>query len=225
MREAFITICFVGAILVAAIGPAFANYPSPANLHMAMDEQHNFQIRMQAETVKDILLDNVKFIEEGRLKAFFSFSLSSFDLEAINLAVDNFKKAGWGAYLVGSAEQGFLHIYDQLENSRPYMSITPCFRDDKEDELHQRYFMKLELFMKGGSYSDCDFFKEKAGAFFRSQGVETYTLRTAENSYDLEALGSGIELGSYYHREIPNYKWACGTGLAQPRFDIAKGKQ
>lgn len=131
---------------------------------------------------------------------------------------------GWSAYLVGSAEQGFLHIYDQLEKGKPYMSITPCFRDDKEDELHQRYFMKLELFMKGGSYSDCDFFKEEAGAFFQSQGVETYTLRTAEDSYDLITLDSRIELGSYYHREIPNYKWACGTGLAQPRFDIARSK-
>lgn len=129
-------------------------------------------------------------------------------------------------FLVASAEQGFLQMAmeGRLDNNKPYMSISPCFRDDQEDELHQEYFMKLELFMLGGSYSDCDFFKKKAFQFFESQGACTYTLRTAENSYDLNHIGTNIELGSYYHREVKNLKWACGTGLAQPRFDIVRSK-
>src|SRR5688572_15517497 len=51
--------------------------------------------------------------------------------------------------LVGSAEQGFIQLLidnKKLEIDKLYTSTTSCFRDDEEDELHQLYFVKNELF-------------------------------------------------------------------------------
>jgi seryl-tRNA synthetase len=47
--------------------------------------------------------------------------------------------------LVGSAEQSFIYLALQgkLSNGK-YMALTPCFRDDKEDEWHHKYFLKLK---------------------------------------------------------------------------------
>lgn len=51
--------------------------------------------------------------------------------------------------LVGSAEQSFLKAaltdFKWLYDTKA-QAITPCFRNDKEDLLHKKYFMKLELF-------------------------------------------------------------------------------
>lgn len=48
--------------------------------------------------------------------------------------------------LVGSAEQSFIYLALQGKLlPGKYQALTPCFRDDKEDELHHKYFMKLEL--------------------------------------------------------------------------------
>lgn len=48
--------------------------------------------------------------------------------------------------LVGSAEQSFIYLalHNKLLPGK-YQALTPCFRDDKEDDLHHKYFMKLEL--------------------------------------------------------------------------------
>lgn len=53
--------------------------------------------------------------------------------------------------LVGSAEQSFLYLaqINRLLPNVKYVAITPCFREDKRDETHQPYFMKLELFEFG----------------------------------------------------------------------------
>jgi hypothetical protein len=49
-------------------------------------------------------------------------------------------------YLVGSAEQSFIYLALQGKLlPGKYQALTPCFRDDPEDEWHQKYFMKLEL--------------------------------------------------------------------------------
>ena len=67
--------------------------------------------------------------------------------EAINLTFNNnlsFKSDN--KFLIGSAEQGFLELY--LRNkltSNQLMSVSPCFRNEIEDDLHQQEFMKLEL--------------------------------------------------------------------------------
>jgi seryl-tRNA synthetase len=50
-----------------------------------------------------------------------------------------------GGYLVASAEQSFLQL--MLEGRPPGRAVatTPCFRHEHYDELHQPYFMKVEL--------------------------------------------------------------------------------
>src|SRR5690606_35745906 len=49
--------------------------------------------------------------------------------------------------LVGSAEQSFIELLLRGENITKACAITPCFRDEIDgwDDLHQPYFMKLEL--------------------------------------------------------------------------------
>jgi len=51
------------------------------------------------------------------------------------------------ALLVGSAEQAFIdRMLDGSLSPGRWQTITPCFRrEDKYDELHHPYFMKLEL--------------------------------------------------------------------------------
>lgn len=61
-------------------------------------------------------------------------------------------------YLVASAEQSFLQMmFDGKLTKGKYMAITPCFRDDMEDELHQKYFMKLELIVVDPRNADSEF--------------------------------------------------------------------
>ena len=67
--------------------------------------------------------------------------------ESINLTFkssESFKSDD--KFLVGSAEQGFLEMISDgiLEYGR-YMSVSPCFRNEKEDYYHQQEFIKLEL--------------------------------------------------------------------------------
>ena len=48
--------------------------------------------------------------------------------------------------LVGSGEQSFLQM---IKNNHlklgAYVCVTPCFRDEEEDETHKTYFLKTEL--------------------------------------------------------------------------------
>lgn len=114
--------------------------------------------------------------------------------------------------LIGSAEQAFIAM--DLPRGR-YFSVSPCFRVEREDALHQTQFIKLELFQ---NYHD-DWLEllQDARVFF-AKHVYTSIKETAEG-YDLEA--NGIEVGSYGIRSHNNLHWAYGTGLALPRFSIA----
>jgi hypothetical protein len=57
---------------------------------------------------------------------------------------------------------------------------------------------------------------------FMNQYARVEVLRT-DQGRDLTL--DGIEVGSYGYREAGGRKWACGTGLALPRFDVAREKQ
>jgi seryl-tRNA synthetase len=50
-------------------------------------------------------------------------------------------------YLVASGEQSFMSAMHsgELQPGNKYQTITPCFRDEAVDELHQTWFLKLEL--------------------------------------------------------------------------------
>lgn len=124
--------------------------------------------------------------------------------------------------LVGSAEQGFLYFIDH-NKMKPgkYLSISPCFRTDNYDELHQPWFLKLELIIVGPTDKDSvNSILEDSFKFFKTitkGNLEIINL--PDKSYDINL--NGIEIGSYGLRTINNTNYIYGTGLALPRFNIA----
>lgn len=126
--------------------------------------------------------------------------------------------------LVGSAEQSFIHMR-QNEGLPPgnYVACTPCFRnEDRIDELHQRSFMKVELYASSDFRDgEIDEMLHLANAFFRSVTSpivwpEFKTVQTDKLSFDIECRG--VEIGSYGFRSFQGIDWIYGTGIAEPRF-------
>lgn len=124
-------------------------------------------------------------------------------------------------YLVGSAEQSFVQlILDKKLKNGKYVAATPCFRDNPEDEYHQKTFFKVELI----HYSRKVFFQESdlhdvlADALTVLSGLTDKKIKTVKTNigYDLEI--DGIEIGSYGIRYFQGVNWVYGTGLAEPRF-------
>ena len=126
--------------------------------------------------------------------------------------------------MIGSGEQYFLNeIYNKRLQPGKYCCATPCFRDDAEDDLHGLYFFKVELI--DTEYQDLNAMITIAQEFFRLEGLETNLVKVKSNHLqrDLVVAGPNIELGSYGVREHPEVgAWTYGTGLAEPRFTIAK---
>jgi len=128
--------------------------------------------------------------------------------------------------LVGSAEQSFISLMskNKIDKGR-WATITPCFRDDKEDELHQKYFMKLEL-IDISDEPDYFFLLNIANDFFNKM-IETQIIDIEKSFYpqkDIACAKTGIELGSYGLRRWGKFSWAYGTGLAEPRFSFVRSK-
>lgn len=125
--------------------------------------------------------------------------------------------------LVGSAEQSFLHCSYYNTMHGKFQAITPCFRDDAEDEWHFKYFMKHELFQNDIVNSD-ELYKliEKARQFFSFYlPVEVITTPdpTSYASFDIVDSKFKIELGSYGIRSVEQIgPWIYGTGCAEPRL-------
>lgn len=147
-----------------------------------------------------------------------------------------------GLDLVGSAEVSFLGVQQRSPDyCGRYVAITPCFRNEPIDELHQRYFMKVELF-EGAYGTDLDSSScgpkillhdsdrlltnmvDYALEYMRTVIGGTHDLRvvTTTEGYDIEL--NGIEVGSYGKRKGPRGDYLYGTGLAEPRFSIALAK-
>lgn len=138
-------------------------------------------------------------------------------------------------YLIGSAEQSLLEqTYDLVLTPDIFRcAITPCFRDDLEDDLHQKTFMKLELFKTTNEisnlnhketnhiiYSAYEFFNQ----FF---DVKIVAIPGSTPSWDIIDAKNGIELGSYGVRFNPKLHlyWIYGTGIAEPRFSKVLERQ
>lgn len=140
-------------------------------------------------------------------------------------------------YLVASGEQSFMSAMHSgaIEPGGKYQTVTPCFRDEAVDELHQTWFLKLELIwyrpnlpVKYGSVycvmNDANSFMSRHIKTQRtSPGMcsEDPTSEHGAFTYDIESL-EGIELGSYGYRRLLSEYWIYGTGLALPRFTVAK---
>ena len=129
--------------------------------------------------------------------------------------------------LVGSAEQAFIKKMLKEDLKGKYQSITPCFRNDEEDLLHSKTFMKNELFTRNNEVQESDLFimLGHCKSFFNYHSKhKCEVVRTGELSYDINI--KGIEVGSYGIREYHNgdkiYKWIYGTGLAEPRFSTVQ---
>lgn len=157
--------------------------------------------------------------------------------EAIDATFDsNLSFKADDKFLIGSAEQGFLELIlqNKLKNNM-LMSVSPCFRSDKEDELHQQEFMKLELiYLSGFNISNkdieyntfvnfvIDFITKK----LKVQRERIQIVHTFENSiYSEDILIDGIEYGSYGIRKFKDYNYIYGTGIALPRASIILEKE
>lgn len=134
-------------------------------------------------------------------------------------------------YLVASGEQGFI---DLMIGGRlapgAYSCTTPCFRDDKLDELHQRYFLKVELIDTLSvdetrleqlvSYCS-EFFSSVVGKNLKVVETSPEDPLQVGQAYDI--THKGIELGSYGIRQHHKVgRWIYATGCAEPRLSLAK---
>ena len=157
-------------------------------------------------------------------------------------------RPGTRLYPVASAEQSFLQMQmDAVKAGKPitgnYCAITPCFRNEpKLDDLHQPYFMKLELISWvpiDGNPTEQEIALHRmiahARQFFEEleKDFETETVLNAElaqgdplcvggHAFDIQSFRCGIEIGSYgirQHKAVG--RWLYGTGLAEPRYTYA----
>ena len=133
--------------------------------------------------------------------------------------------------LVGSAEQSFIHmaLEGKLKSGR-YVAASPCFRDDVPDEWHQRSFFKVELIdIMHAEVVETMWERDMAWialSFFQRFEPEALIERVQGETIDdpghLDITLGGIELGSYGDRRALGWTWTYGTGLAEPRFSMAR---
>lgn len=131
--------------------------------------------------------------------------------------------------LIGSAEQGFLQLC--LPPDR-YVGCTPCFRlEDRHDMFTQDMFMKVELFDNRDDatveevITDAErFFDTHTCASVAVALNKPKPVRRVQTEEGIDLSLGGIEIGSYgVRRHDESFgRWVYGTGLALPRFSVAK---
>lgn len=130
------------------------------------------------------------------------------------------------AELVGSAEQSFLWMErcGVLQGPGRFVGVSPCFRGDLRSPIHQKTFLKVELYHSLRTVADSYWYPaalvllSDAEYFFNDEGAETTRVDT---NLGCDLFSRGIELGSYGIRHVRGTAWAYGTGLAEPRFSQA----
>lgn len=122
--------------------------------------------------------------------------------------------------LVASGEQSFLYLY--LKEFLPkgkFQTTTPCFRFEKFDTFHTKYFVKTELIQTDKTTEE-DLIKVINDSwFFFAQYFPAHHLhikKQSNGSYDIQF--HDIELGSYGIRSCDFLTWIYGTGVAEPRM-------
>lgn len=153
---------------------------------------------------------------------------STFDGDSENLKCDN-------GYLIASGEQGFVELMLRGEIEKGlYKTITPCFRNDIEDELHQKEFFKLELInildknlfihtpegVKSKITCIVDLCRAAFSNYLEIPLRELKIVKISNTQYDIEY--KGIELGSYGYRQFKEFSWIYGTGCAESRIEYVK---
>lgn len=130
---------------------------------------------------------------------------------------------------IGSAEQGFLAL-EGLPHGR-YQSTTLCYRpgDAGRSEIYREVFAKNELHVicdsMGEAKLQLECMLDIVHGFFKGVGLRVVRVAFRDGSFDYEA--QGIEVGSYGIRRNPFTEnlYVYGTGVAEPRFSIAKALQ
>jgi hypothetical protein len=166
----------------------------------------------------------------GYIPFYVPWTASQYAQEITLPAETKLVKSDFG-YLVGSAEQSILDMIctgrkHRSDFSGRIFATTPCFRNEKEDYLHQKYFIKTELFDNTDVNSEnlwrmindarCFF-----GIVLGIRNVDV--VKIDKNSYDIVGGPENVELGSY---GIRNHAvagpWIFGTGCAEPRLSIVR---
>lgn len=134
-------------------------------------------------------------------------------------------------YLVASAEQSFIELMlnGEIDPEGKFIAASPCFRDDPLDELHKRYFFKVELIniLAPDQLKDIDDLVwdmvVTAKGFYYTEINATFKPLIVNTEIGFDLTGNGIELGSYGYRSFRNFHWIYGTGFAEPRFSYVNG--
>lgn len=131
-----------------------------------------------------------------------------------------------GGYLVASGEQGFIEELLSGKRLTKHVTVTPCFREEEcLDEIHYRYFMKVELIDMNASIKNLKDMISLATHFFsKERRVEVIQTDTRGEMFDIIDSVTGIELGSYGIRTVKNIRFIYGTGLAEPRYSVVTTK-
>lgn len=155
--------------------------------------------------------------------------------------------------LIGSGEQGFLYLWAKgfLPYGR-YQTTTPCFRSDEHGILHQKQFMKVELFQVAHSKEQAAEILENLMDTVRANTINLIRIYygdtvmdntelsdlkymhlanrcevPGQHAYDLQVNryngNEPIEIGSYGVRRWEHGYWVYGTAIAEPRFSTAMG--
>jgi seryl-tRNA synthetase len=147
-----------------------------------------------------------------------------------------------GQVLVGSAEQSLISIMKGAANPEydiPFdtniVTVTPCFRNEPVlDELHQLYFMKVELFrcwMWMDKHNKGEMAKQYTEQLlsdaldFYNKYIPCQVLKINDNTFDIVDKKNNIELGTYTSYTHGYHEWVCGTGVAEPRLSTVINKQ
>jgi aspartyl/asparaginyl-tRNA synthetase len=129
-------------------------------------------------------------------------------------------------YLNASGEQSFIQMLLEEKKLSKQFCITPCFRYETVlDEIHYRYFMKLELIDTDVSKENLQKILTYAKKYFM-QHTEVTIIQTdvAGEAFDILDTHTGIELGSYGIRRTSTFEWVYGTGVALPRLQVVLEK-
>lgn len=127
--------------------------------------------------------------------------------------------------MIASGEQSFIEmmIKDTIKPGK-YQTITPCFREESEySDKTRPWFMKLELCQILQNQSDIEknisSMITEVSKFLNDNLGDIYLTHT---NIGCDLYYDDIELGSYGYRQAGQYHYIYGTGLAEPRFSIAK---
>lgn len=100
------------------------------------------------------------------------------------------------------------------------MAITPCVRDEIEDDIHLSVFLKLELIIIGKH--DVNSILDTATSFFNRLTDKINIVDSWNKPFEKDILINEVEVGSCgigYMQDGTPYTY--GTGIAEPRLSFA----